>query len=226
MEFTHIPVLFQETIDSLQIQPDGVYVDCTAGGGGLSKAILERLSKKGTLIAIDRDPEAIRYALGEGIIAAGAADADPELFGRADLVVFALYPHALVPWIEAYRSLLKPGALLTDVTGVKGAIVPEVQARLADGRPDVEFIAAHPMAGREVSGVRNSTADIFRSANYIVVPTEKNTKEAIAACRALGEALGFARVTELTPAEPDEIIGFVSQLTHCIAVALMTCNDD
>ncbi len=59
MEFTHIPVLFQETIDSLQIQPDGVYVDCTAGGGGHSKAILERLSERGTLIAIDRDPEAI-----------------------------------------------------------------------------------------------------------------------------------------------------------------------
>ncbi|MGN0520122.1 MAG: 16S rRNA (cytosine(1402)-N(4))-methyltransferase RsmH [Candidatus Fimenecus sp.] len=59
MEFTHIPVLFQETIDSLQIQPDGVYVDCTAGGGGHSKAILERLSDRGRLIAIDRDPEAI-----------------------------------------------------------------------------------------------------------------------------------------------------------------------
>lgn len=59
MEFTHIPVLFQETITSLHIQPDGVYVDCTAGGGGHSKAILERLSDRGTLIAIDRDPEAI-----------------------------------------------------------------------------------------------------------------------------------------------------------------------
>ena len=59
MEFTHIPVLFQETIVSLHIKPDGVYVDCTAGGGGHSKAILERLSERGTLIAIDRDPEAI-----------------------------------------------------------------------------------------------------------------------------------------------------------------------
>lgn len=59
MEFTHIPVLFQETIASLHIRPDGVYVDCTAGGGGHSKAILERLSDRGTLIAIDRDPEAI-----------------------------------------------------------------------------------------------------------------------------------------------------------------------
>ena len=176
--------------------------------------------------AIDRDPEAIRYALREGIIAAGAADADPVLIGRADLVVFALYPHALLPWIDAHRELLKPGALLTDVTGVKGAIVPGVQALLGETRPDVEFIAAHPMAGREVSGVQNSTAEMFRSDNYIVVPTEKNTAGAVSTCRALGEALGFARVTELTPAEHDEIIGFVSQLTHCIAVALMTCNDD
>lgn len=173
--------------------------------------------------AIDRDPEAIRYALAEGMIRTGATDADPALIGRADLIVFALYPHVFLSWIEAHQALLKPGALLTDVTGVKGTVVRTVQAWL---RPDVEFIAAHPMAGREVSGVRNSTPEIFRGANYIVVPTEKNTKEAIGTCRALGEALGFARISELTPEEHDEIIGFVSQLTHCIAVALMTCNDD
>lgn len=59
MNFTHIPVLFTETIDSLEIKPDGLYVDCTAGGGGHSHAVLSRLSEKGRLIAIDRDPEAI-----------------------------------------------------------------------------------------------------------------------------------------------------------------------
>lgn len=57
-EFHHIPVLFNETIDSLNIVPGGVYVDCTAGGGGHSLAILERLGE-GRLIAVDRDPEAI-----------------------------------------------------------------------------------------------------------------------------------------------------------------------
>ena len=57
-EFHHIPVLFNETIDSLNIVPGGVYVDCTAGGGGHSSAILERLGD-GRLIAVDRDPEAI-----------------------------------------------------------------------------------------------------------------------------------------------------------------------
>ena len=59
MEFKHIPVLFRESIDALDIKPDGLYADCTAGGGGHSNAILDRLSESGRLVAIDRDPEAI-----------------------------------------------------------------------------------------------------------------------------------------------------------------------
>ena len=59
MEFSHVPVLFRETVDSLNIRPDGVYVDCTAGGGGHSRAIADRLSAEGRLIAIDRDPDAV-----------------------------------------------------------------------------------------------------------------------------------------------------------------------
>ena len=57
-DFRHIPVLFEETIDSLNIKPDGIYVDCTSGGGGHSTAIAKRL-EMGRLIAIDRDPQAI-----------------------------------------------------------------------------------------------------------------------------------------------------------------------
>ena len=59
MEFVHYSVLLKETIDSLDIKPDGIYVDCTAGGGGHSSAILERLGENGRLIAIDQDPDAI-----------------------------------------------------------------------------------------------------------------------------------------------------------------------
>ena len=91
-------------------------------------------------------------------------------------------------------------------------------------RPDVEFIAAHPMAGREVSGVQNSDDSIFHGANYVVTPSEKNTPEAIALCEELGWTLGFARVATLSPEQHDEIIAFVSQLTHCIAISLMTCQ--
>ncbi len=62
MEFRHIPVLLDQCIEGLNIDPDGVYVDCTAGGGGHSSAIAARLSEKGRLIALDRDPDAVKAA--------------------------------------------------------------------------------------------------------------------------------------------------------------------
>ena len=80
------------------------------------------------------------------------------------------------------------------------------------------------MAGRERSGVEYSDPGVFIGANYIVTPTDKNTKEAIETCKKLGEILGFGKISELSPKEHDEMIAFLSQLTHCIAVSLMTCN--
>ena len=172
--------------------------------------------------AIAHKQEDIDYALSEGFIDAGAAFPDPELIGNAELVIFALYPHVFKEWIAENQKYFRPGTLLTDVTGVKRCIVYDIQEMLRD---DVEYISAHPMAGREVLGVKNSDDRIFRVANYIVVPTEKNTPEAIETCKSLGRVMGFARITQLTPEKHDEMIAFVSQLTHCIAVSLMTCND-
>ena len=172
--------------------------------------------------AITLDQSSIDYAIGEGIIDEGSIDLDERMIGEADLVIFALYPHVFVDWIERNQGLLKSGALITDVTGVKSSIVYRIQDVL---REDVEFIAAHPMAGREVSGVENSTADMFVGANYIVTPTSKNTPDAIQTCMELGRLLGFSNVATLTPEAHDEMIGFLSQLTHCIAITLMTCND-
>ena len=63
MEFSHTPVFLKEAVDFLSIKPQGTYVDATAGGGGHGRAILERLSNKGKLILIDRDPDAIEYLL-------------------------------------------------------------------------------------------------------------------------------------------------------------------
>ena len=187
-------------------------------GGSYAKA----LTKKGYRVdAITLDRDSIDYALAEGMIAVGSTEVDPSLVGAADLVIFALYPNIFVNWIRENQHLFKSGAVITDVTGVKSPVVSEIQGML---RPDVEFIAAHPMAGREVSGVRNSDDSIFRGANYVVTPTEKNTPEAIELCRDLGHILGFANVSTLSPDEHDEIIAFVSQRTHCIAVALMTCQ--
>ena len=188
-------------------------------GGSYAKA----LKKQGFSVeAVTRSQSTIDYALEQGIIDGGAAFPDPDIIGRADFVVLAMYPQTLLDWVKEHQRHFKPGALITDVTGVKTCVVEPVQQML---RPDVEFIAAHPMAGRETLGVRNADDSIFRGANYIVTPTEKNTSQAIEACEELGRVLGFAWVSRLTPEKHDEMIGFVSQLTHAIAVALMTCND-
>lgn len=171
---------------------------------------------------ITKEKKDIDYAIERGMIKRGSTDVDAELIASSDLIIFALYPTVFIEWIKENQSLFKKGTLITDVSGVKKNVVKEIQAILRD---DVEFISAHPMAGREQSGVEFSDPKVFRGANYIITPTEKNTPEAIAVCRELGEILGFARISELTPTEHDEMIAFLSQLTHCIAVCLMTCNN-
>jgi len=189
-------------------------------GGSYAKA----LKKQGySVYAITKDQESVDYALEQGIIDGGTTQVNEELLAQADLVVFALYPHVFVEWVREHGHCLRPGTVVTDVTGVKGCLVYEIQDLLPDG---VEFISAHPMAGRETAGVRNSDDRIFEGANYIVVPTERNTPAAIELCKDLGETLGFAKISVLSPEKHDAMIAFLSQLTHCIAVSLMCANDD
>ena len=188
-------------------------------GGSYAKA----LSKHGYQVkAITRDQKDIDYAVQSGIIADGTTEVNPELIAWSDITVLALYPHTLLDWVKQNAHLFTPGTLVTDVTGVKGTVVADVQSHMPDG---VEFIAAHPMAGREKSGVEYSDDAVFRGANYIVVPTEKNTPEAVALCSKLGEILGFHRISTLTVKEHDRMIAFLSQLTHSIAVALMCATE-
>ena len=194
------------------------------GLGLMGGSYAAALSAKGyTVRALSLEQRSIDFALARGWIKEGGTQPCEALVSTADIIVCALYPHTFIEWVETNQHLFKPGALLTDVTGVKGAVVNRVQSLL---REDVEFIAAHPMAGRERSGVENAEPKVFEGANYIVVPTEKNTGLAIETCKYLGEVLGFGTISELSPEEHDNMIAFLSQLTHCIAVALMNAGDD
>jgi len=193
------------------------------GLGLMGGSYADALTAKGYEVgAIARRQETIDYALAHGMIRHGRSEVDPDYIAQFDVLVFALYPKVFLAWIAENQQCIRSGALLTDVTGVKGSVVYDVQRML---RPDLEFIGAHPMAGREVYGIESATKDIFAGANFIVVPTEKNTPEAIEACAELGRILGSRMVAELSPEAHDEMIGFLSQLAHCIAVSLMVCKD-
>lgn len=188
-------------------------------GGSYAQALSDLGYEVG---AITRSQSSIDYAIEKKLIAHGTTEVSREYVSQFDVIVFALYPKVFINWIEKYQGYIKDGAVLTDVTGVKSPVVYKVQELL---RPGIEFVGAHPMAGKEVYGVKNADKSIFKNANYIVTPTEKNTPEGIECCRQLGRLLGFKTVTELSPEKHDEMIGFLSQLTHCIAVSLMTCKD-
>ena len=188
-------------------------------GGSYAEALTDLGYEVG---AITRSQKTIDYALKKGLIKSGTTEVSREYVEKFDVIIFGLYPKVLLNWLENHQDFFKSGALITDVTGVKGPIVYKVQDML---REDLEFVGAHPMAGKEVYGVENADKSIFRNANYIVTPTEKNTKEGKEAICQLGRLLGFKTVAELSPEKHDEMIGFLSQLTHCIAITLMTCND-
>jgi len=193
------------------------------GLGLIGGSYAEGLTKAGFEVgAVTRSQESIDFALAKGFISSGTTEVTREYVSRFDIIVFALYPHVFLSWIGNYQDYIKPGALLTDVTGVKRSVVYKVQEMLRD---DLEFVGAHPMAGRELYGVRNADCSVFKGANYIVTPTGANTEEAVAACEDLGRALGFGCISRLSPEEHDEMVGFLSQLTHCIAVALMNSKE-
>ncbi len=193
------------------------------GLGLIGGSYAEAFSKNGYEVgAITKDESSISFAINKKIINHGMNDVKKEYVNQFDIIIFALYPHIFIDWIVRYQDYFKERAIITDVTGVKVKVVYQIQQIL---RSDIEFIAAHPMAGKEVYGVENSDARIFIDANYIITPTNKNTKYGIDVAKEIGRILKFKNISILTPEEHDEMIGFLSQLTHCIAISLMACKE-
>lgn len=193
------------------------------GLGLIGASYAKRLKEKGYYVgAITRSQDTIDYALKNDFIDSGTIEVKKEYVSSFDLVVFGLYPNVFINWIKNYHSFFKEGAILTDVTGVKSKIVYKIEELLKDEK--VEFLGSHPMAGREVYGIRNANPNIFNDANFIITPTNKSSDPAINAVHDLADALEFKNVSCLSPEEHDEMIAFLSQLTHVIAVSLMCCK--
>ena len=102
---------------------------------------------------INRSEGHLQYALDRGYIQSGRTRDFEDLVRSADHIIFGLYPTALLEWFRTYGQLLKPGCIFTDVSGVKTGLVEPIQAMCPEG---VEFIASHPMAGRETSSVEHA----------------------------------------------------------------------
>lgn len=193
------------------------------GLGLMGGSIAIGLKKQGFQVtAMDINPDSIQYALERHWIDAGCSQNDPYL-SEADFIISGLYPSVLIEWIKKHASDFKAGALITDVSGIKTHVIEPIQALLPK---TVEFVGSHPMAGRETSGVQFSNSEMFEPANYLIVPTDKNTEAGIEKVRNFAELLNFHHIAVLSPSQHDQMIAFLSQLTHVIAVTLMNTHDN
>lgn len=187
--------------------------------GGTYAEALKKLNPK-NLWAIDIDKDSLDFAKEKGIIDEGFIDAKVPL-SESDIVIMAVYPELTKRFIIDNLDNFKSGAIITDSAGIKESLIKEINSSLRD---DLDFIGGHPMAGSESSGVRAASADIFKNANYIITPSERNNKENIELIEDLARQIGFSNVVKISPRKHDEIIAFTSQLPHVIAITLMNCN--
>ena len=183
-------------------------------GGGYAMA----LKKAGynEVYGIDTNEETLKKAKEMKIIKEGFTRED-EIISEMDLIVLAIYPNLVKNFIVKNKNKFKENALITDVTGIKQLFINDIVEILPQ---NIDFVFAHPMAGRENKGIDYATNKVFQGANFLIVETKKNKEENIRKIENLAKEMGFKHIKRTTPAFHDEMIAFTSQLPHVLAVAL------
>ena len=189
-------------------------------GGSFAMALNEAGYKQ--VFGIDTNKETIKKAEELGIIKKGSPKGE-EFLKEADLVIISIYPKLVENFVESNKDNFKDGAIITDATGIKGMLINEITKILPE---NVDFVFGHPMAGREKRGIDFASSKVFKGANYIITPIERNKEENIKVIEDLAYEIGFKRVRRITPEFHDEMIGFTSQLPHAMAVALINSDEE
>lgn len=176
-------------------------------GGSTAKALSK--TNRYQIVGDDKDPETLKKALDDGVI-----DSDSGI-EECDVVFCCLHPNEAVKYLLGRE--FKHGAVLTDTSGVKRYIMDKVAKPLKER--GYKFVGGHPMAGKEVSGYKNSDPDIFKGASYILIKDYDTDQASLMAVAGLAEEMGFSNITKTTADEHDRIISYTSQLAHVVSNA-------
>ena len=177
-------------------------------GGSLCKTIKKHTSHK--VLGVDINKETLDFAMSQGSIDGVSVSPD-----EADLTIVCLYPYETIEYIKTNAERFKKGSIVSDVCGVKTAIVDAVSETLDSC--GVTFIGAHPMAGREFSGYEYSQDSLFDGASYIITPSGYVSEKKLRFLEDFAYSLNFDKVVVATPQEHDSIIAFTSQLAHVVS---------
>jgi prephenate dehydrogenase len=170
------------------------------------------------IVGIARRQATLDYALDHGIIDSGTLSPEEGL-SQADVTFLCMDPHIIVDYLAQYAHCFRSGALVSDVCGIKTAIVEAAEVLPAG----VDFIGCHPMAGTEFSGIENSFPTLFQNAHFIMTPRSDSTEEHKALIERIATHIGCRDIVNTTPQQHDAIIAYTSQLMHIVAVSV--CDD-
>lgn len=187
-------------------------------GGSFTMALKE--TGYNDVYGIDTNTETLEKAKKLSLIKEGFTSGE-EIVKSADLIIMSLYPRLVEKFIIDNKDNFKDGAIITDVTGIKKMFVENIVNILPS---NIDFVFGHPMAGREKKGIDFATSEVFKGANYILTPVDRNKEENLKLIEDLAYKIGFKRVRRITPEYHDEMIGFTSQLPHALAVALVNSD--
>lgn len=184
--------------------------------GGSLGMILRRKALADHVVGIGRRVENLKTAVGLGAIDRYVADPQEGVRG-ADLVVLATPVDTYERHLQEWAHCLASGSIVSDVGSVKGMLVERSEAAMPAG---VHFVGAHPIAGKEKTGVAAGTDQLFKGARCILTPTKRTDATALERVRQLWEEAGSIILT-MDPHLHDQILGAVSHLPHVAAFALM-----
>ena len=172
--------------------------------------------------AVNRSEASLKKAIQAGIVKGGSVNIE-DFAAKADIAVIAVYPTGAEECARKLGALMKKGSLVTDVLGIKRYYSEKISAVLPDY---IDYVPAHPMAGREKRGLDYASADVLKGANFIITPITRSTPGGIDAVKTLACDMGFGKIRTLTPEEHDRVIAYTSQLPHALAVSLINSDEE
>jgi len=184
-------------------------------GGSLAR-VMKLKGLAGSITGAGRNRSTLEKAIKMGVIDHMGQDS-AHAVRNADLVVLASPVGTFKQIVREIGPHLKPGAILTDVGSVKGKLIKDVEENIA---PGVHYVPAHPIAGREKSGVAESVDTLFQGRRCILTPTSRTDKQALETVRELWIAAG-ADVVVMEADLHDRVFAAVSHLPHVAAFAMM-----
>ena len=189
--------------------------------GGSMGMILKRQGLADRVVGVGRSLGNLELAVQRGAIDAFERDPKTAMPGT-ELVILATHVESYAGHLKEWGHLLEPGTIVSDAGSVKGPLVEQVESLVPDG---VHFVGAHPIAGKESSGVGEGSVDLFTNALCLITPTANTDPQALLTVQHVWEAMGCI-VRSIDPFVHDWILGAVSHLPHVAAFVLMNALMD